>query len=215
MTRFVTNLADSNSVWGALDCRLFGPCHRELERFGRGRGLRRHVWSGMPISPYVRQLRERVGHARLLLPSVSIHVFDEANRLLLVRLGDGGIWSTPGGAMEPDEYPADAAVREAWEETGLLVKPERLLGVYGGPHCVVRYPNGDESQYVIVAMGCTIEGGALRPDQDETIDARFWSESEARTLPLAPWLSAHLSTVYAGAAGPGFEVSTWRPPATD
>lgn len=168
----------------------------------------------MPISPYVRQLRDRVGHSRLLLPSVSIHVFDEENRLLLVRLGEGGIWSTPGGAMEPDEYPADAAVREAWEETGLLVRPERLLGVYGGPHCVVRYPNGDESQYIIVAIGCSIEGGALQPDQDETIDARFWSQTEARTLPLAPWLSAHLSMVYAGAQGPGFEAPTWRPPKT-
>lgn len=168
----------------------------------------------MPISPHVRQLRERVGHTRLLLPSVSVHVFDEENRLLLVRLREGGIWSTPGGVMEPDEYPADAAVREAWEETGLLVKPERLLGAYGGPQCVVRYPNGDESQYVIVAMGCSIEGGAVRPDHDETIDVRFWSEAEARNLALAPWLGAHLSLVYAGAKGPGFEVSTWRPPET-
>lgn len=181
---------------------------------GCGRVRTRRVWSGMAISPYVRQLRERVGHTRLLLPSVSVHVFDATNRLLLVRLREGGIWSTPGGAMEPDEYPADAAVREAWEETGLLVKPERLLGVYGGPHCVVTYPDGDESQYVIVAMGCTIVSGFVRPDQDEATDVRFWSEAEARTLALAPWLNAHLSMVYAGPQGPGFEVSTWRPPKT-
>lgn len=173
----------------------------------------RQVWSGMPISPYVRQLRERVGHRRLLLPSVSVHVFDEANRLLLVRLSEGGIWSTPGGVMEPDEFPADAAVREAWEETGLLVKPERLLGVYGGPHCVVSYPNGDETQYVIVAIGCTIAGGTARPDHDETVELRFCSEADARSLPLAPWLSAHLSMVYAAADGPAFEPATWRPPA--
>jgi 8-oxo-dGTP diphosphatase len=78
----------------------------------------------MPISPYVRQLRESVGRARLLLPSVSVHVFG-GDRLLLVRRRDGGIRSTPGGAIEPDERPADAAVREAWEETGLLVRPDR------------------------------------------------------------------------------------------
>ena len=171
----------------------------------------RHVWSGMPISPYVSQLREHVGRARLLLPSVSVHVFDEANRLLLVRLREGGIWSTPGGVMEPDEFPADAAVREAWEETGLLVVPERLLGVYGGPHCVVTYPNGDESQYVIIAIGCSIAGGAASPDHDETVEVRYWSEDEARNLPLAPWLSAHLSMVYSGPRTPGFEPATWRP----
>jgi 8-oxo-dGTP pyrophosphatase MutT (NUDIX family) len=166
---------------------------------------------GMPISPYIRQLRERVGHTRLLLPSVSVHVFDEADRLLLVKLNDGDLWSTPGGAMEPDEFPADAAVREAWEETGLLVRPQRLLGVYGGPHCVVAYPNGDESQYVIVAIGCAVIGGRARPDQDETVEVRYWSETEARSLTLAPWLRAHLSMVYAGTNGPGFEPATWRP----
>ena len=50
---------------------------------------------------------------RLLLPSVSVHVFDVAGRLLLVRQRDSGVWSTPGGLIEPDERPADAAAREA------------------------------------------------------------------------------------------------------
>ena len=166
----------------------------------------------MPISPYVRRLRERVGHERLLLPSVSVHVFDEAKKLLLVRLRDGGDWSTPGGAIEPDELPADAAVREAWEETGYVVRPDRLLGVYGGPHCVVRYPNGDESQYVIIAIGCTMVGGIAKPDQDETVEVKYWSETEARDLSLTPWLRAHLRAVYGADDGPGFEPSRWLPP---
>jgi len=87
--------------------------------------------------------------------------------------------------IEPDERSADAAVREAWEETGLLVRPDRLLGVYGGPECVVRYPNGDETQYVIAALGCTVVGGAPRPDLDETAAVRYWSEAEATRLRLA------------------------------
>jgi 8-oxo-dGTP pyrophosphatase MutT (NUDIX family) len=167
----------------------------------------------MSISPYIRELRARVGAARLLLPSVSVHVFDDAGRLLLVRQRDDGAWSTPGGLIEPDERPADAAVREAWEETGLLVRPDRLLGVYGGPECVVRYPNGDEAQYVIVAFGCTMEGGEPRPDQRETTAVRFWSAAEAAGLSLSPWLRAFLPAVYAGHAAVGFEASTWRPPA--
>jgi 8-oxo-dGTP pyrophosphatase MutT (NUDIX family) len=166
----------------------------------------------MPISPYVRQLREHVGHARLLLPSVSVHVFDDIRRLLLVRQRDDGVWSTPGGVIEPDERPADAAVREAWEETGLLVRPERVLGAYGGPECVVRYPNGDESQYVIVAIGCSIVDGAPRPDHDETTAVQFWSEDDAAGLPLAPWLRDHLQMSFSGAEGGAFRPPTWQPP---
>jgi 8-oxo-dGTP pyrophosphatase MutT (NUDIX family) len=167
----------------------------------------------MPISPYVRQLRESVGRARLLLPSVSVHVFD-GDRLLLVRQRDGGIWSTPGGAIEPDERPADAAVREAWEETGLLVRPDRIAGAFGGPHCIVRYANGDEAQYVIIAIDCSIVQGTPRPDHDETSEVRFWSEAEARALTLAPWLAAHLHQVFASRERAAFDPPTWLPPAT-
>jgi ADP-ribose pyrophosphatase YjhB (NUDIX family) len=149
---------------------------------------------------------------RLLLPSVSVHIFDVAGRLLLVRQRDDGHWSTPGGLIEPDERPADAAAREAWEETGLVVRPERVLGVYGGPTCVVRYPNGDEAQYVITAFGGAVVGGAARPDLDETTATQYWSETEAAGLPLAPWLRAHLSVVYAGGGGVGFIPAAWIPP---
>src|SRR5262245_6541310 len=106
----------------------------------------------MPISSYVRELRTRVGNARLLMPSVSAHIFDPSRRLLLVQQRDGDVWSTPGGAIDPDEQPADAVVRETWEETGLLVSPRRLVAIYGGPEFTVRYPNGDEVQYVIAAF---------------------------------------------------------------
>lgn len=63
---------------------------------------------------------------------MSVHLFDERGRLLLVQQAETGYWSTPGGAVELGETPADAAVREAWEETGLLVEPVALIGVFGG-----------------------------------------------------------------------------------
>lgn len=166
----------------------------------------------MAISPYIRELRAHVGRTRLLLPSVSVHIFDEARRLLLVQQSDDGVWSTPGGLIEPDERPADAAVREAWEETGLFVQAERLLGVYGGPECIVRYPNGDEAQYVIVAFGCVVELGEIRPDGSETAAVKFWSQTEASALTLSPWLRAFLPMVYGDGGGPGFAAATWRPP---
>jgi len=73
----------------------------------------------MAISPYIRRLREAVGSDLLLVPSVAGIIFDHDGRILLVRQADDGVWSTPGGAIEPNEEPADAVVREVWEETGL------------------------------------------------------------------------------------------------
>jgi 8-oxo-dGTP pyrophosphatase MutT (NUDIX family) len=167
----------------------------------------------MAISPYVRRLRDAVGRARLLLPSVTALIYDDAGALLLVRQADGDVWSTPGGSMEPDETPADAVVREAWEETGLRVHPRRVFGVYAGPGFIVRYPNGDESQYVMIAFECEVRGGQLQADGDETVEVRYWAADEAAALPLTPWLRAMLSTFYTRPPAADFEPARWQPPA--
>ena len=56
----------------------------------------------MPMSPYVAGLRARIGKSRLLLPSVTAIIYGERGEILLVRQRDGDVWSTPGGAIEPD-----------------------------------------------------------------------------------------------------------------
>ena len=149
----------------------------------------------MPMSPYVKELRAAVGQRRILLPSVSAHIFDDAGRLLLVRQRDGGVWSTPGGSIELDERPADALVREVFEETGLEVTSYELSQVYGGPEFVVRYPNGDETQYVVVAYRCSVVG-EVNGDSDETLEARYFSEDEAARLDLADWLRSVVREVF-------------------
>ena len=60
-------------------------------------------------------------------------VIIERGRVLLVKRGHAplaGEWSIPGGVMELGETLRQAAVREAREETCLLVEPADLLGVY-------------------------------------------------------------------------------------
>jgi ADP-ribose pyrophosphatase YjhB (NUDIX family) len=121
------------------------------------------------------------------------------------------VWSTPGGVLEPDERPADAVARETWEETGLLVEPLHVCAVFGGPEFVVRYPNGDETQYVIIAFACVARGGSLRLDTDETIAAKYWSEREALSLALAPWLRSALADVYASCREPISYPVRWTP----
>jgi 8-oxo-dGTP pyrophosphatase MutT (NUDIX family) len=151
----------------------------------------------MAISPYVAALRARIGSTRLLLPSVTGIVYDSSGGILLVRQRDGAVWSTPGGVIEPDETPADAVVREVSEETGLLVRPARILGVFGGPTFVVRYPNGDESQYVMVVFECEVIGGQLCTETDETIEARFVAANDFEDLDASPWTREVLPLLYA------------------
>jgi 8-oxo-dGTP pyrophosphatase MutT (NUDIX family) len=92
---------------------------------------------------------------------------------------------------------ADAVVREVREETGLLVRPDRILGVFGGPAFVVRYPNGDETQYVMTVFDCAVVGGHLRPDHDETIELRFVAADEFGRLEASRWAREVLPLLYA------------------
>ena len=168
----------------------------------------------MPISPYVRDLRAHLGTRRLLMPSVAGIVRDPENRVLLVRQQESGVWSTPGGVIEMEDSPADAVVREVWEETGLVVRPNRIIGVYGGPNFVVVYPNGDETQYIAIIFECSIESGTLRADGDETIAAQFWTKDDTSRLRLAPWLVRVLPRLFEASTEAWFERAVWRPTPT-
>jgi ADP-ribose pyrophosphatase YjhB (NUDIX family) len=61
---------------------------------------------------------------------VAAAVFDGNSRLLLVKSNHSGVWSLPGGWAEEHWTPAENARREVLEETGLVVGPRHLLGVF-------------------------------------------------------------------------------------
>src|ERR1700754_3693874 len=109
----------------------------------------------MPMSEYVRELRAKIGTTVLEVPSVSILTFDDRQRVLLVRHVEGNDWTTPGGMVEPYETPADAAVREMWEETGLYVALTHVVGVIGGAMCSSTYSNGDKVSWVSTVFAAT------------------------------------------------------------
>jgi ADP-ribose pyrophosphatase YjhB (NUDIX family) len=154
------------------------------------------VLTTMPISEFLAELRTRVGNALLVLPSASACVFDDEGRLLLAA-HEGGIWAPPGGAVEPDERPADAAVREIHEELSLEIEVTGLIGTYGGPEFRVHYSNGDQISYVITVYGCRIVGGVITPDGEEIAEARFVAEEDLADYRLAPWAPLVLPDVFA------------------
>jgi len=164
----------------------------------------------MPMSDYLHQVRSKVGHDLLLLPSAAVIVNDE-DRLLLCLHRDKNIWVAPGGLIEPGEQPADAAVRETWEETGLLVKLTGLLGVYGGPDLIIDYPNGDRAAYIGTVFRGRVVGGTLRPDGVETLDVRYFTREELLRTPHAKWLDHALPVLFAKDAEPHFIRPAWAP----
>ncbi|MDJ0868012.1 MAG: NUDIX domain-containing protein [Myxococcota bacterium] len=165
----------------------------------------------MGISDHIRRLRERVGHELLELPSATALIFDERGRVLLVHHADTGRWTTPGGAIEPLETPADAVVREAWEETGLRVEPVRVLGVYGGPEFVVRYSNGDETSYLNVVFECRVTGGEARPDGEETLALRWVGPDELDGLGVSDGVRIVLRDAFSDRTRTHFAAPRWSP----
>ena len=121
----------------------------------------------MPISPYLRSLREVVGQRLLLLPGVTAVAFDDAGRLLLGRRADDGSWALIAGSMDPGEQPAETVVREVYEETGVHVVPERITSVLTHPPNT--YPNGDRTEYVDITFRCRAIGGRARVNDDESL----------------------------------------------
>jgi 8-oxo-dGTP pyrophosphatase MutT (NUDIX family) len=166
----------------------------------------------MPMSDYVRSLREKVGNALLEVPTASVLTFDDDRRLLLVRHVEGDVWTTPGGMIEPGETPADAAVREAWEETGLVVALTRIVGVFGGELCTSTYSNGDRVAWVSTVFEARVTGGTLRPDHVETLDVRYFGLDEMRELPRQRHVDLFVDAALKGSEAAVFQPASWQPP---
>ena len=126
----------------------------------------------MPIPEHIRVVREKIGRSYLLLPAVSILIFNDAGEILLGKRSDNGKWATVGGMCDPDEQPADTARREAMEEAGIEIDIERVSGVYTLP--TIHYPNGDTTQYVTIAFRCRIKAGTPRVNDEESLEIRFF-----------------------------------------
>ena len=113
-----------------------------------------------------------MGHRQLLLPGITAVVLDGDGRVLLNRRADNGRWSLIGGIAEPGEQPADTAVREVLEETGVRVVAERVVLVQTIDP--VLYPNGDRCQYVDITFRCHAVGGRARVADDESLEVGWF-----------------------------------------
>ena len=165
----------------------------------------------MPTPPFLAALRQKIGHDLVLVPTIVVVGRDPAGRLLLVHDRDAGQWTLPGGIIEPGESPADAAVREVWEEARVHAQLTRLLGVVGGPTCETTYRNGDRIAWVATVFAARITGGTPTADGSETSAAAFFAPEELATLALRGDSAKFLALEGEAAAGGYFAPARWRP----
>jgi len=123
-----------------------------------------------------------------IVPCVGAIITDAGGRLLLIKRGHEpgkGLWSIPGGRVEPGETDEQAVIREVREETGLVVQPGRLIGA-------VRRPTPAGAMLDIRDYAATVTGGTLAAG-DDADDARWAGPAELAGLPLTDGLAEALT----------------------
>ncbi|MAS37560.1 MAG: hypothetical protein CL610_26425 [Anaerolineaceae bacterium] len=124
---------------------------------------------------------------------VSVAIIDDAGRIVLQQREDFAVWGLPGGEIEPGETAAQAAIREAHEETGLEVVLTRLVGLYAMP----RWRTGNDHTVLFAAVAV---GGALVRQTSETLDAGYFTR-DALPNALLPWHHQRIADALDGKTG--------------
>jgi 8-oxo-dGTP pyrophosphatase MutT (NUDIX family) len=131
---------------------------------------------------------ERPGPKRPLSIGAGALVLHE-RRVLLVRSTYGvtkGRYLLPAGRVNRGELPDQAAARETFEETGLRVEIEGLIGVR-----IWVMDDGEQNYFFMFRAKLLSPTSELRPDTRELDDARFFSKEEMQNLnPDETWAGA-------------------------
>jgi ADP-ribose pyrophosphatase YjhB (NUDIX family) len=124
------------------------------------------------------------GHIAYVNPrlvTTAIPVTDQGEVVLLRRgLEPGrGLWAQPGGFLEIDETPSEGAIRETLEETGLVIAPGEIVGLYARLEAAV----------VVLVYEASIVAGAMRTSP-EALDVRPFAPAEI------PWPEIAFKTTW-------------------
>jgi ADP-ribose pyrophosphatase YjhB (NUDIX family) len=169
-----TNIPSGGGVptWLAATLNYCSRCGTELT-FGEIEGEDRQRL-GCPSCGHIAYVNPR-------LVVTTIPVTDDG-RIVLLRRGiepGRGLWAQPGGFLEVDETVTEAAVRETLEETGLIVQPGEIVGLYSRLEAAV----------VVLAFEARVVGGDYRLNPEAL-------EIEAFRPDAIPWKGIAFKTTY-------------------
>ena len=146
------------------------------------------------------------GHIVYVNPRLVVTAFPitDAGEIVLIRRGiepGKGAWAQPGGFLEIDETVHEAAIRETWEETGLLVQPGEIIGLY----------TRLEASVVTIAFEARIVGGTAAPTPEASEVVAFAPEQipwagiafRTTTIALRDWFELRRPELEVPAVSPG------------
>ena len=140
---------------------------------------------------------ERIGKLAKLVPSCNAMIFDRSrHNVLLTRRSDNGRYCVPAGAMDPGESAVECCVREVLEETGLVVRIVRLIGVYSSPHHIIQYADGNRRQPLDISFEAEPIGGELCITE-ETTDVGFFSPEQMISMDVIELVNERVADVFA------------------
>ena len=114
-------------------------------------------------------------------------------------LVDGGGWTVPGGGLDFGEQPADGALRELTEETGLTGRIDSLVAVDSVKFGVEETHDGSEFSWMRIFYRVTVTGGELCDEVNGSTDACGWfGIDEIRAMPLVELTTFALPLVFPG-----------------
>jgi 8-oxo-dGTP pyrophosphatase MutT (NUDIX family) len=132
-----------------------------------------------------------------LIPASNLLVVDGEGAILLQRRRDTGQWALPGGAQDLGETPAQCAVRECEEETGVVAEVTGFLGVYSDPDHIVAYTDGEVRQeYEVTLIGRAIGGAPA--SNEEASDVRWFLPEELDGLDIHPTMRRQIDDYLKG-----------------
>ena len=151
---------------------------------------------------FVQEWLESIGEGvpGYVTPKVAVGaiVGNDDGKILLVQRKDSGIWLYPTGWADVGYSPAEVAVKEVSEETGIDCEPQRLLGVVDGQ----RMGFSRFGMYMLL-FHCTATGGELKPHPLETEDVGwFGADSLPEATAGAQWWGPMAFAAIGGAESP-------------
>jgi 8-oxo-dGTP pyrophosphatase MutT (NUDIX family) len=140
---------------------------------------------------------DRIGKQGKIRLGCSAAIFDDQNRVLLTQRQDNGQWCLPSGGAEPGESVVEACIREVWEETGLSVVVNRLVGVYSDPNQLIVYADNNKFQIIALHFEAQIIGGELGL-RDETSAFGYFTLEQIERAELMGSHKERIIDTYAG-----------------
>jgi ADP-ribose pyrophosphatase YjhB (NUDIX family) len=158
----------------------------------------RNCGAAIVLGPVAGEERHRhacpaCGHIEYLNPRLVVTTLPvtPGGEVILIRRGfepGRGWWAQPGGFLEIDETVTEGAIRETQEETGLVVAPRSIVGLYARLEAAV----------IVLAYEAEIVGGEIRTSAEAleirafAPDAIPWPEIAFRTThyALVDWLAS-------------------------